>query len=127
MAELKAHLIRWSEVRLDRMPGAIERRFVHSKDAMISQITIKAGDGVPAHRHFNEQWTYILNGSLEFRFGDEQDEVLLVKQNEIVFIPGNLLHSAIAREDCFELDIFTPPREDWINGTDAYLRRGRLE
>ena len=124
MAEAQARLHRWDEVRLEKLPGTIERRFVHSDKAMVSQITIKAGNSVPAHRHHNEQWTYVLKGSLEFRFGEEQEQVMLVRENEMVFIPGNLLHSAFAHEDCFELDIFTPPRDDWIAGTDAYLRQG---
>jgi quercetin dioxygenase-like cupin family protein len=123
----KARHLPWKDVRLEQLPGTIERRFVHSDDVMVAQITIKQGDAVPAHRHENEQWTYVLMGSLEFTFGDDQDEVVLVRENEIIHIPSNLLHSAVAREDCFELDIFSPPRKDWIEGTDAYLRGGAEE
>ena len=127
MTTLKARHIPWEGVKLDQLPGAIERRFVHSDELMIAQISIKKGDKVPAHRHDNEQWTYILKGSLEFTFGDSQDEVVLVRENEIVHIPGGLLHSVVAPEDCFELDVFSPPRQDWIDGTDAYLRGGVKE
>ena len=127
MDVLKARHLPWNGVRLEQLPGAIERRFVHSDEVMIAQITIKRGDKVPAHRHDNEQWTYVLKGSLEFTFGDDQDEVVLVRENEIVHIPGGLLHSAVAPEDCFELDVFSPPRQDWIDGTDAYLRGGAEE
>ena len=123
MPEAKASLSRWDEVKLEQIAGSIERRFVHSADSMVAQIAIKAGDRVAAHRHANEQWTYVMKGSLELTFGEAQDEVILVREYEIIHIPGNLLHSAIAHEDCFELDIFTPPRADWIDGTDDYLRR----
>ena len=123
MPEARASLSRWEDVKLEQIAGSIERRFVHWRIPMVAQIHIKAGDRVAPHRHSNEQWTYVLKGSLELTFGEAQDEVILVRENEIIHIPGNLLHSAVANEDCFELDIFTPPRADWIDGTDDYLRR----
>jgi quercetin dioxygenase-like cupin family protein len=102
---------------------SITRRFVNSKNSMVSQITFAKGDVVPAHRHPNEQYTYVLTGALKFIFGDDPKEEMIVRADEIVLIPSELLHSAEALEDTFELDIFTPPRADWIDGSDAYLRR----
>lgn len=114
---------KWSDVREDDMRMGIKRRFVHSDDAMVAQITLPKGAIVPAHRHENEQFTYVLTGKLAFKFHDEQDEEIVVGPGEIIIIPSNVLHSAVAVEDCFELDIFTPPRADWIDGSDAYLRK----
>jgi len=106
MSEPKAVLSRWDDVRLDKMRGGITRKFVHSDKMMVGQIHFKKGDSVPAHRHDNEQYTYVVVGA-----------------GEIVLIPSDLLHSARADEDTFELDIFCPPRRDWIDGEDAYMRQ----
>jgi quercetin dioxygenase-like cupin family protein len=112
----------WDDVALEQMAGTITRRFVHSDDLMIAQITLPKGNIVPAHRHHNEQVTYMISGALRFLFGEEQDQEITVRAGEVLFIPSNLLHSAEAIEDTFELDVFNPPRQDWIDGSDAYLR-----
>ena len=118
----KPKLWSWEDVELERMAGTITRRFVTSSKLMIAQVTLPKGNIVPAHRHHNEQVTYMISGTLRFLFGEEQDEEVIVNAGEVLFIPGNLLHSAEALEDTFELDVFNPPRADWIDGTDAYLR-----
>jgi quercetin dioxygenase-like cupin family protein len=119
-----ALLYKWDEVRLDQMRGSLTRRFVSSERMMIAQITFKKGDDVPRHSHDNEQLTYVLSGTLKFWFGEGDDEVeMVVDEGSLVIIPGGLPHRAIALSDTFELDIFCPPRADWIDGSDAYLRR----
>ncbi len=123
MAEAdKARVWRWEDVELEEMSGTITRRFVTSEKQMIAQITIAKGNLVPAHRHDNEQITYMITGALRFLFGEEQNEEVIVRAGEVLIIPSNLLHSAEALEDTFELDVFNPPRADWIDGSDAYLR-----
>lgn len=122
MVEEKAVVTRWQDLPLQPMRGAITRRFVHSDRMMVAQVNFASGDSVPAHRHDNEQYTYVLTGALRFRFGERQDEEVVVGAGEIVLIPSGLLHSASADEDTFELDIFCPPRRDWIEGDDAYMR-----
>ncbi len=118
----KPKLWSWEDVELERMAGTITRRFVTSSKLMIAQVTLPKGNIVPAHRHHNEQVTYMISGTLRFLFGEEQDEEVIISAGEVLFIPGDLLHSAEALEDTFELDVFNPPRADWIDGTDAYLR-----
>ncbi len=118
----KAKVWSWENVKLEQMVGTISRRFVTSDKLMIAQITLPKGNIVPAHRHHNEQVTYMITGALRFLFGEEQDEEVVVRAGEVLFIPGDLLHSAEALEDTFELDVFNPPRADWIDGSDAYLR-----
>jgi len=121
MIEARARLTKWDDVPLQAMRGRITRRFVHSDKMMVAQVNFAKGDSVPAHRHDNEQYTYVISGALRFVFGEKQDEEIVVGAGEIVLIPSGLLHSASADEDTFELDIFCPPRQDWIEGDDAYL------
>lgn len=122
MTPQNATHLRWDDVALEPMRGDITRKFVTSDKLMLAQITLKAGDSVPAHRHHNEQITYVISGAMDFLFGDAQDEAVTVRAGEVVVIPGELLHSVTISEDTFELDIFSPPRADWISGSDAYLR-----
>ena len=87
---------------------------------MLSRIILRKGSIVPQHSHDNEQITYVLEGALKFVIEGKE---LIVRSGEILVIPSNLPHSAEALEDTVDLDIFCPPREDWIRGTDAYLRK----
>lgn len=118
----EAVLTRWDDLAVQSMRGGITRRFVNSDKMMVGQISFGKGDSVPAHRHDNEQYTYVISGALRFRFGEAQNEEILVGAGEIVLIPSGMLHSATADEDTFELDIFCPPRSDWLDGSDAYMR-----
>ncbi|MDG2005194.1 MAG: cupin domain-containing protein [Novosphingobium sp.] len=122
MTKASASVTRWDELPLEPMRGGMSRRYVHSDKMMVAQVNFAKGDSVPAHRHDNEQYTYVVTGGLRFWFGEEQDEEVMVAAGEIVLIPSGLLHSASADEDTFELDIFCPPRRDWIEGDDAYMR-----
>lgn len=122
MTEASAVVTRWDDLPLEKMRGGMSRRYVHSDRMMVAQVNFRKGDGVPAHRHDNEQYTYVITGALRFLFGERQVDEVVVGAGEIVFIPSGLLHSASADEDTFELDIFNPPRQDWIDGDDAYMR-----
>lgn len=122
MHDRRAKVYAWDNVKSETMAVGIGRRFVHSDNLMIAQITFPEGAVVPAHRHDNEQVTYMISGRLRFLFGDDQAEEVIVGPGEVLFIPGGLLHSALALDEVFELDVFNPPRADWIDGSDAYLR-----
>jgi quercetin dioxygenase-like cupin family protein len=125
MSEAKTcRLYRWSDVTEERMKGTITRRLVTGDKMMIAQVMLRKGDEVPWHSHHNEQLTYILSGALRFRLGDESGEELVVRAGEVLVIPSNVPHTAYALEDTLDVDVFSPPREDWLDGTDAYLRRG---
>jgi quercetin dioxygenase-like cupin family protein len=89
---------------------------------MVARVLLKKGCVVPLHSHHNEQVTYILEGTLKFGLNDEE---IIVRAGEVLCIPPNVPHEAVALEDTVDLDIFTPPREDWIGKTDAYLRCGQ--
>jgi quercetin dioxygenase-like cupin family protein len=122
MRDPKAVHTCWADVRLERLRGSMERRFITTDNLMLAQIHFKRADVVPRHRHVNEQVTYVVDGVLEFWFGDADEQHIIVRAGEVVSIPSQLSHRAVALEDTFELDIFNPPRQDWIDGTDAYLR-----
>ena len=122
LAKGVTHLV-WDDLEPEEMVGSITRRFISTEQLMLGEIRFAKGDSVPAHRHVNEQITYVLNGALEFLFGEEQDRQITVRAGEVVVIPSNVLHSAEALEDTFELDIFNPPRADWLDGSDGYMRK----
>ena len=87
---------------------------------MLARIVLEPGAIVPEHSHHNEQISYILEGALRFHVGGEEK---VVRAGEVLIIPPHVPHSAEALERTVDLDIFTPPRQDWITGDDAYLRR----
>jgi quercetin dioxygenase-like cupin family protein len=120
MAELK--YVPWSSVELEDLNPQLKRQFVVGESVMIARILLKKGCVVPLHSHHNEQVTYILEGALKFVLKDRE---ITVRAGEVLCIPPNVPHEAIAMEDTVDLDIFTPPREDWIAKTDAYLRGGQ--
>jgi len=112
-------------VALDHLPPEplnplIARQFVHGSQSMLARILLRKGALVPRHSHHNEQITYILSGALRFQFDDGRE--IVVRAGETLVIPPHMPHAAEAIEDTIDLDVFAPPREDWINGTDAYLR-----
>ncbi len=84
---------------------------------------MKKGVEVPQHAHENEQLTYILEGALHFKLGAKGEREVTVRAGEVLVIPSWLPHSAVALEDTLDVDVFNPPRQDWLSGTDAYLRR----
>ena len=112
---------KWSEMELENVTKAIGRKAIHGAEATVSHLYLDAGAIVPIHQHPNEQYTIILKGSLKFKFGEAQEREKVVGEGSVLYIPANLPHSAEALEDTIDLDIFTPIREDWRNGTDTYF------
>jgi quercetin dioxygenase-like cupin family protein len=86
---------------------------------MIARVLLKKGAVVPRHSHHNEQITYILEGALKFVIDGKE---IVVSAGEVLCIPRNMPHEAIALEDTVDLDVFNPPRADWLDGSDEYLR-----
>ena len=119
----------WEDVRLEELNPLIGRRLIYSERMMLAHVYLKKGAIVPAHDHHNEQFTYILSGKLRFWIGEHADapgdEFIDVGEGEVLVIPGGVRHRAEALEDTLDMDIFNPPREDWLDGSDAYLREKR--
>lgn len=114
---------RWDRIPEEALRGTITRRVITGERAMIAHVYLKKGDDVPRHRHENEQLTYILEGTLRLWFGDNDEREITVHAGEVLVIPSNVPHRALALEDTLDVDVFCPPREDWLTGTDAYLRK----
>jgi len=104
------------------LKGGISRKLITAERMMIAHVYFKKGDDVPQHSHENEQLTYILEGALHFWFGPTESQQITVRAGEVVVIPSHVLHRALALEDTLDVDVFCPPRQDWLAGTDAYLR-----
>jgi quercetin dioxygenase-like cupin family protein len=113
---------RWEQMPAEPLKGGISRKLITSERMMIAHVYFKKGDDVPQHFHENEQLTYILEGALHFWFGPDGSQQITVRAGEVVVIPSNVLHRALALEDTLDVDVFCPPRQDWLAGTDAYLR-----
>jgi quercetin dioxygenase-like cupin family protein len=111
---------RWNDIAPEQLNPLLTRQFITGDQAMISRIVLKQGCVVPTHAHSNEQLAFILDGALRFNL---DGEVFEVRSGEVLVIPSNVPHSAEALEDTINFDIFAPPRQDWIDGDDAYLRR----
>jgi quercetin dioxygenase-like cupin family protein len=114
---------RWSEMELEQVGPKLDRRLITGERMMLAHVYLKRGCVVPRHQHHNEQFTYILEGVLRFWIGETEGEVLDVRAGEVLHIPSMVFHKAEALEDTLDVDVFSPPREDWLNRTDDYLRR----
>lgn len=114
---------RWDDLPKETVTDAISRRIITGDDMMIAHVYLNKGAVVPQHSHHNEQLTYILEGALHFWIGDDGAEEVIVGAGEVLHIPSNVAHRAQALEDTLDVDVFSPPREDWLNGTDAYFHK----
>jgi quercetin dioxygenase-like cupin family protein len=122
MADLATHH-RWDDLPREELGPLLGRRFITGGDMMIAHVYLKQGCVIPKHSHHNEQLTYVLEGRLRFTLGDDGEQVVDVGPGEVLCIPRDLPHSALALEDTLDVDVFNPPRQDWIDGTDAYIRQ----
>ena len=115
--------VRWTDLPKETVTDQISRRLVTGDRMMIAHVYLDRGSVVPRHAHENEQIPYILEGALRFRRGADGADEVVVRAGEVLVIPSNLPHEAEALEDTLDVDIFNPPRADWLNGTDTYFHR----
>jgi quercetin dioxygenase-like cupin family protein len=114
--------VSWSEVPKENVTPVIARQIVTGEKAMAGMVTLQKGSHVPRHSHESEQLTYVFEGALRFVIDGEE---IVVKAGEILVIPGWVEHEATAIEHTVELDIFSPIRKDWLDGTDTYFQAGK--
>lgn len=112
--------IPWHTVALEDLNPLLQRQMVWGQEIMLARVLLKKGCIVPEHSHHNEQLTYIVEGALKFWIDHRE---IVVHAGEVLCIPSNMPHKAEALEDTVDLDIFCPPRADWIERTDQYLRK----
>lgn len=117
-AELK--YVAWNNVEREEMNPLLYRQLIVGQQVMLARILLKKGCVVPWHSHVNEQLSSIFEGALKFWIDGQE---IVVRAGEVLVIPPNMPHKAEALEDTLAIDTFHPPREDWINKTDSYLRK----
>ena len=120
--KMELKYVPWSAVELEDLNPLLQRQFVVGQSVMVARVLLKKGCIVPSHSHHNEQITYILEGALKFWIDGRE---IVVNAGEVLTIPPHMPHKAEAMADTVDLDIFNPPREDWINKSDQYLRGGK--
>lgn len=113
----------WDDLPVEKLSPSLGRRLISGDRVMLAHVYLDKGCIVPKHQHDNEQITYVLSGVLRFFIGENGEEVIDVGPGEVLHIPSNVWHKAEALEDTLDVDIFSPPRQDWLDGTDDYLRR----
>ncbi len=123
MAGQSVRFFRWDDIPRERVTDEIDRKLITGDRIMLAHVFLKQGSVVPMHSHENEQMTYLLGGALKFWIGNEDAEPIVVREGEVLHIPSNVPHKAEALEDTFDVDIFSPPRQDWLDGTDDYFHR----
>lgn len=114
---------RWEEMPREKVNAMLERRLITGDRMMLAHVYLKKGCVVPRHQHENEQLTYILEGGLRFWIGEDEKQTVDVMAGEVLHIPSMVWHKAEALEDTVDVDVFSPPRQDWLDKTDSYLRR----
>lgn len=123
MAERTTTFYRWDDMPKEKVTDLLDRRLITGDRMMLAHVYLKKGCIVPKHQHENEQLTYILSGALHFWIGEHGEKEVIVRAGDVLHIPSMVWHKAEAIEDTLDVDIFDPPRQDWINKTDDYLRK----
>ncbi len=121
-SDSSVRLVRWDDLPKEKLKDKLHRRLVSGERAMLAHVYLDKGCVVPLHHHDNEQMTYILDGALKFFIGEDKSQEVVVRTGEVLHIPSNVPHEAVALEDTLDLDVFSPPRQDWLDKTDDYLR-----
>ena len=114
---------RWNDIPREEVTPMLDRRLLTSERVMLAHVYLKKGCIVPKHQHVHEQLAYILSGALKFWIDDDESREQIVRAEEVLHLPSNIWHKAEALEDTTVLDVFSPPREDWLAKTDSYSRR----
>jgi quercetin dioxygenase-like cupin family protein len=114
---------RWDDLPRETLNPLLQRRLITGERMMLAHVYLEKGCIVPKHAHENEQLTYILEGAMRFWIGEDEAEVVDLAVGDVLHLPSWVPHKAEALERTLDLDVFSPPRQDWLDGTDVYLRR----
>jgi quercetin dioxygenase-like cupin family protein len=113
--------LRWNQLQPEHLNPLMDRQLITGEGIMIARLMLRKGALVPEHSHSNEQITHILEGALQFWI---DGGTMILRGGEVLCIPPHMPHRVAALEDTLALDTFYPPRQDWLDGDDAYLRQG---
>jgi quercetin dioxygenase-like cupin family protein len=115
--------LNWDSVPAETVNPSMSRQIVSGEKLMIARIKFKDGFVVPLHSHMHEQVTQVISGKMRFWFGENKQHTMELEPGDVVVIPSNLPHEALMIGDVEEVDTWAPPRQDWLDKTDAYLRK----
>ena len=113
----------WNDMPKEEVTSSLSRRLITGNRMMLAHVYLRKGCVVPRHQHENEQITYVLEGALHFWIGEDESEEIVIGPGEVLHLPSMVWHKAQALEDTLDVDVFSPPRQDWLNKTDDYLRK----
>ena len=113
----------WDEIPSEEVTPSMQRKIISGEKMMIARMKFKDGFKVPLHSHENEQITQCISGTMKFWFGENEEQEMMLNAGEVVVIPAHLPHAALMIGDVEEMDSWAPPRQDWLDGTDDYLRK----
>ena len=111
--------VRWDDVMTEELNPLATRQVLHTDTMTVSRLKLAKGAEVARHHHLNEQISTVARGVLRFEF---DDNTVHLRQGESLVIPPHVPHAVWAEEDTDVTDVFSPRRDDWIRGEDAYLR-----
>jgi quercetin dioxygenase-like cupin family protein len=120
-AGVQAHI--WSDVSVDHVSATMSRQVISGRNVMIARVMLAKDAVIPKHSHVHEQIAYVMHGALRFQLGEDGAEETTVAAGGVIVLPSNVPHAAVVLEESVVLDVFSPPREDWLNKSDEYLRR----
>ncbi|MBI4457103.1 MAG: cupin domain-containing protein [Acidobacteria bacterium] len=112
-------IYQWDTMPAEKLNDLISRKIISGKNVMLATIYLKKGALVPEHRHESEQMSYVISGALGFKVNSEE---LTVRAGQTIVIPANAPHEVYAQEDTVDIEVFSPIRTDWLDGSDQYLR-----
>ena len=115
--------LKWDNVPAEQVTPGMQRKIITGNKLMLARMKFKDGFRVPLHTHENEQITSVFSGTIRFWFGENREQQMDLHAGETVVIPSNLPHEALMLGDVEEVDHWAPPRRDWLDGTDDYLKK----
>jgi quercetin dioxygenase-like cupin family protein len=93
------------------MKGVRLKALVHGDKTMLAEFVMRKGKSVPSHKHPHEQTGYLVSGHIRLAIGEE---VFEARSGDSWCIPGDVEHSALVVEDAVAIEVFSPPREDYL-------------
>jgi quercetin dioxygenase-like cupin family protein len=115
--------VNWDNVLVEQVNPSMQRRMLWGEKLMIAKMKFRDGFVVPLHHHIHEQVTQVISGQMRFWFGENKEQVMDLFPGDVIVIPSNVPHEALMIGEVEGMDAWAPPRQDWLDKTDDYLRK----
>lgn len=120
MAPEMVTLRRWDDIAAQEVASGISRQYLTASRITVAKFRLARGASVPTHAHEQEQVSCVVSGALEFHVGGRD---MIVGAGAVLQIPSWVEHGVTVLEDAEVIDVFSPVRQDWLDGTDTYFRK----